>query len=366
VATYKVIQDIEAEDKLVGPLTLRQFIYAGIAALCLYICFLGLTKHFPYIMAIFLPVAFIAGFFAFPWGRDQPTETWALAKIRFLFKPRLRIWDQSGVKQLVSITVPRQVAVDYTNGLTQTEVSSRLKALADTIDSRGWAVKNVNVNLYSQPSQLATETASDRLIDPSSLPQQVPTFDVTASDDIMDETASPVAQHLEQMIEASEQAHRKQVEQALQPGNQNASATTSPPNDYWFMNQPSGSTTVATPGYATFKNSQVIAPGSTDDDLPIQPAQATPEEEALAAKIHAEAERAEPAYSHMRTILPLADQKAASAASQRAAASVTQPADPAILGLANNNDRSVASIAREANETHGQEPPEDEIVISLH
>ena len=31
MATYKVIQDIEAEDKLIGPLTLRQFIYAGYA-----------------------------------------------------------------------------------------------------------------------------------------------------------------------------------------------------------------------------------------------------------------------------------------------------------------------------------------------
>jgi len=40
MATYKVIQDIEAEDKLVGPLTLRQFIYAAIAAICGYLSFL--------------------------------------------------------------------------------------------------------------------------------------------------------------------------------------------------------------------------------------------------------------------------------------------------------------------------------------
>ncbi|MGH7158305.1 MAG: PrgI family mobile element protein [Candidatus Saccharimonadales bacterium] len=33
MATYKVIQDIEAEDKILGPLTLRQFIYAGVAAI---------------------------------------------------------------------------------------------------------------------------------------------------------------------------------------------------------------------------------------------------------------------------------------------------------------------------------------------
>ena len=28
MATYKVLQDIEAEDKLIGPLTLKQFVFA--------------------------------------------------------------------------------------------------------------------------------------------------------------------------------------------------------------------------------------------------------------------------------------------------------------------------------------------------
>jgi hypothetical protein len=39
MAVYKVIQDIEAEDKLLGPLTLKGFIYAMIAGTCAYINF---------------------------------------------------------------------------------------------------------------------------------------------------------------------------------------------------------------------------------------------------------------------------------------------------------------------------------------
>ena len=31
MAVYKVIQDIEAEDKLLGPLTLKQFIFGAVA-----------------------------------------------------------------------------------------------------------------------------------------------------------------------------------------------------------------------------------------------------------------------------------------------------------------------------------------------
>jgi len=39
MATYKVIQDIEAEDKLLGPMTLRQFIYAVIVVVMGFVAF---------------------------------------------------------------------------------------------------------------------------------------------------------------------------------------------------------------------------------------------------------------------------------------------------------------------------------------
>ena len=55
MATYKVIQDIEAEDKLVGPFSLRQFIYACIAVLCGYFCFIVVAKGIPIFLGVFLP-----------------------------------------------------------------------------------------------------------------------------------------------------------------------------------------------------------------------------------------------------------------------------------------------------------------------
>jgi hypothetical protein len=363
MASYKVIQDIEAEDKLVGPLTLKQFIYAGIAAISIYICFLGLTKHFLYVIAIFLPVGLISGFFAFPWGRDQPTETWALAKIRFLFKPRRRIWDQSGTKELVSITAPKKVEDNYTNGLSQTEVKSRLSALASTIDSRGWAVKNVNVNLYSQPTPLMSLPGSDRLIDLNSLPQQVPTVDVSAADDIMDETANPIAQHFEKMIEASERSHRQNVIQQVRSASQAKQASVTP-YDYWFMNQPAESASQVRSGNTVFENSQIVTPGSTEEDLPVKSADATPEEEVLAKKIEAQAVDPNPSNTHLRVIQPLSAKRQNIVS--KVARSVTQTPDPVILGLANNNDRSVASIAREINKTRHKGLPTNEVVISLH
>ena len=109
MATYKVLQDIEADDKFVGPLTLKQFVLLGITAICLYLSFFFLAKQIWIVAVLVLPIEIITGFLGFPWGRDQPTEIWLLAKLRYLFKPRKRIWDQTGIQELVKITAPKKI-----------------------------------------------------------------------------------------------------------------------------------------------------------------------------------------------------------------------------------------------------------------
>ncbi len=367
MATYKVLQDVEAEDKLVGPLSLRQFIYAGIAAICGYLTFLSFTKHAPYMSVLFVPIMLFTGFFAVPWGGDQPTEVWAIAKLRFMLKPRRRIWDQSGAKELVTITVPKRIERHLTNGLNQNEVQSRLRALADTIDSRGWAVKNVNVNMYSQAAPVDN---SDRLLGASSLPQEVTTVDIRASDDILDAAANPVAHHFDDMIAASQTAHHQQlVEQMQAPAAHQAApqaSTPQPTNDYWFMHQPAA----APPGQAMFSATPVITPGSVDDDVPAVPhaAEPTAAEAAMAEKFKAENQSMSlVAQGHMKVIkTPEQLQEEAAARAKVAAAlaeqqkqqqaEVTPAKQAAIMNLAHRDDLDVATIARQA----------DEVIISLH
>lgn len=368
MATYKVIQDIEAEDKLLGPLTLKQFIYATIAVVGLYICFLLITKHMAFLLVLFLPVALLAGFFAWPWSREQPTEIWALAKIRFLLKPRQRIWDQSGVKELVTITAPKKVETHFSNNFTQTEVKSRLKTLADTIDSRGWAVKNVDLNLYSQPATLAaTGTDSDRLIDPSSLPSVVSNVDIRADDDIMDETSNPIAHQFDQMIHASDQTHRQQIMQQLHDAASVQMKTSSKPII------PPAATQTNVPTSNIMFSTQMVAPGTDDQDLPVVPGMPTPAEAALGAQLKAEAQKPDVSYAHLRTIQPLAGQvpganpQPSTAKMVPGAQKTTARApDPAILDLANNNDLNVATLARQAHQSKDSEPPEGEVIVPLH
>jgi len=354
MAQYKVIQDVEAEDKLLGPLTLRQFIYAGITAILLYLSYFAATHSATFLIIIFFPFALVTGFFAFPWGRDQPTEVWALAKVRFLLKPRRRIWDQSGAKELVTITAPKRAHVDYTNGLSETEVRSRLHALADTIDSRGWAIKNANLNVYSQPELVMAEPTSDRLVNASALPHEVSDVDVLASDDMLDEKNNSRAQAVDSMIEASAKAHREQIMQNLrqntqpqpapkpakpqaqnqqgkasQQGNGNPGDPNYRSNDYWFLNQPTRSANI--PANMVTFNTQVVTPGMNEQtNAPVAPPPTASDEQNLVQALEAKRQEmpTNAYYSHLHTIQPLSAQPQSPAQTPQAPAGLQAPPLP--------------------------------------
>ncbi len=404
MATYKVLQDIEAEDKLLGPLSLKQFIFAAITiGLGTAMFFIGASPaptflKIPLILTLVFPML-LTGFLAAPISRDQPNEIWLLARISFLFRPRKRIWNQDGVKELVTVTAPKKEVHVYTNGLSQTEVKSRLQALANTVDSRGWAVKNVNTNLFAQPGYLGSETASDRLVDPMTLPQDVPVTDITASDDILDVTNNTTAAHLDQLVQNSTATHRQQAISAMNP-DPKAQQT---PNDYWFMNNAAPSPQTPMPAdFSVFQSQQVVIPGTED----VHPAaEATPEETAFAKKAKAEHARTQSHITdHVRVVQPLHDKDGKRivkktedtpepaldpvdpfamfatpnlndtmaflppepTVSLPQQATPTQPQsapNPAILGLAHNDDFSVATIARQAKRISEDD---GEVVISLH
>jgi PrgI family protein len=369
MARYKVIQDIEAEDKLVGPLSLRQFIYAAIAALCAYLSFVSLTKGASFLLVIFVPVMLFTGFFATPWVGNQPTEVWALAKIRFYIKPRRRIWNQSGVRDLVNITAPKHSEKIYTNGLSQGEVRSRLNALANTLDSRGWAVKNVNTNLYD-PTSTPLLSESDRLIDPSALPKEVSQVEVLASDDILDESSNPVAQNFDRLVNASSTNHHAQLlKQLKEPSNQTdpVASQLPPPADYWFLNQPldvSGSGT----NKAGVAVAQVVQPQQNNDEFDYQSHSELPDERALAEKLKANRRQLQTAnYQHMKVIQPIGQHvvptNGSTSPPRTDSASVTAHPDPAKMLLASRDDLNIATIGRIANK---QDERPQEVVISLH
>ncbi len=301
MGTYKVIQDIEADDKLIGWMTPRQAIYATIVVISGAIGFLFITKGAWWAAIPLLPHMILFAVLAGPFMHDQPAEVWLLAKIQFFLKPRKRIWDQSGISELVTITVPKKIERILTDGLSQTEVKSRLQVLANVIDSRGWSTKNIATNPYG-PTGYAFAN-SDRLVDTSQLPQQVPAIDVTDQEDILDEQMNPTAQHLQQMIAQSSQAHREQVIKTMHHPIKKPTKKDEPAQQ-WFAND-SNTTTGTTKPTATKHRQPATTPA--------------------------------------------------------------QPINPVVQQLANNDDLNIATIARQANKATGQsELGNNEVVISLH
>ena len=388
MATYKVLQDIEAEDKIVGPLTLRQFIYGAISVLFLYLSFYGYTRGFAFLIIFFGPPALLCAFLAIPWRGDQPTEVWAIAKLRFLLKPRKRIWDQSGTKNLVTITVPRHTERHLTNGLTQTEVRSRLHALASTIDSRGWAVKNSHINLSGQSG--LSDTSSDRLVDADMLPQEVSTVDVTASDDMLDETTSPIAQHFDSMMNSAAALQKQQIVQSLNAPDPALSASGQPvsdqitasdqPADNWYTTP-----YVDTPQAPVYTaDASAAQPGAyPTDTLAYAASVPSPAEEALLKQSLAAQDSMGIATNHLKRIQTPEELRAEQAIIAQSQANATQIDDrnepnqtnptpgkaqvtsddrAVIINLANNDDLSVATIARQV---HKKRDDDQEVVIPL-
>ena len=374
MATYKVIQDIEAEDKLLGPLSMRQFIYAIIVFAIGGIAFLAAKANVVLAIPFLIPMGFF-GLLAAPFGRDQSSEVWLLAKIRFLFKPRKRIWDQSGIKELVTITVPKKVEKYLTDGLDQTQVKSRLSALASTLDSRGWAIKNVTANTFAVPAFAMSSGGgeSDRLVSAGAFPQAVANDGALASDDILDERNNPTAQKLDSLITQSEQARRQNLiatmqtaasspqHQAIQavPAAINQQATAQP---QWYAQAPASPVVQSAPA-------PVAAQLPTQQITTAAPIAAPlPNEQQLLDKIHQDKAAGLAAQNgHMKRLQTTEEIQAAEAAAAAAKQAEAVRLEE-LKRLAVNDDLNIATIARQAKQDTNelQILGDGEVVISLH
>jgi hypothetical protein len=330
---------------------------------------------------IFIIPALLFGILAFPWSKEQPTELFLASRIRFLIKPRKRIWNQSGVKEIVQITVPVREAHIYTDGLSQDEVRNRLNALATIVDTRGWAIKNARYY----------DNTSDRLVTPQATIDEKAAV-VAAAPDVFDESSGTIAAQFDNMIEKSEQQHKSEtlrlVEEARRRStetvavqeNHESSASTSHSSknkskdqDFWFMHAPPAPTE---PGLATFQTSAIVTPGLNSSTQTTTTSDITTDltEEELLETVHKKQQRdaLQTMSHHERVIDPkgraatksASDPKSQIQSQKQTTNTMTPPVNPDILNLAQNNDRSVESLSRELNKK--KDLGDDEVVISLH
>lgn len=325
MAVYKVAQDVEADDKLIGPFSFRQFIYLLIVAGSIALAW-ALARVFIPLVIIPLPLIVFFGALALPLKKDQPMEIYLAAVMSYYMKPRKRLWTPDGVESLVEITAPQEIEVQRTKDLSQEEAERRFSYLATIADSEGWAIRN--------PTAV--------------MPQQSPMigdvyYEAQQTQDMLD-TSSQIGQSFDTMIqqtntrlrqEAVDRMYNPQAAPAPQP------LRASPPP-------------IHVPGpadpYANLSGMQ------NNPSQPIYNPYPTSIRQSVIQPLNS--------THHATQHVDPSDDTAAVAPSQSESTS-EKPLSPDIINLANNKDLSIETIAREAHRIEEKQELAEEVVISL-
>ncbi len=133
---FVVPQFIDKEDKILGPITVRQFLICIGATFAAFIEYRILTL--PYFIAMFIPTAGLAGVFAFLRVNGQPFHIFFINFLQTTVRPKLRVWHKeltdSELKAILK--KPDEAPKPITRVKTRPE-SSRLRDLALTVNTGG-------------------------------------------------------------------------------------------------------------------------------------------------------------------------------------------------------------------------------------
>lgn len=312
MAGYKVPQDVEADDKILGPFSFRQFIYLIIVAISIGLAVI-LGKLFVPLAIIPMPIVIFFGALALPLRKDQPMEIFLAAMVSFYLKPRKRLWDPDGIDSLIEITAPKVPEVQRVKDITQDEAQRRLNYLSEIVDSQGWAVRGIG-----------TQQAPD-----SSMVSDV-YFAAQQEKDVLD-TDNSVAIMFDNKLDKSN-LDRKQAMAKVISGE---------PTDYF--NSQSKKPIIVLENTDQKDTKIEFNPYPDIQQTVIQPL-----DEKNAAKT-ASASKPETPEKYIEKPTPATSIKAPSAD---------------IIKLATNDDLSIATIAREANRINEKQDLQDGIVIS--
>jgi hypothetical protein len=330
MAVYKVPQDVEADDKLLGPFSFRQFIYLIIAAIGMAMAW-GLSRLFLPLLIIPIPIILFFGILALPLRKDQPMEIYFAAIVSFYLKPRKRLWQADGIQSLVEITAPKEIEIQRTKDLSQTEAQRRLSYLADIVDTGGWAIRGVA--MPEAPSAMQNDVYFEA--------QQ--TEDILGSDggvsrsfDAMINQAD--AKHRQEVLDRMHQSQTTPQPQPITPPIIDPYANLTPPVAVNITPDPQ----VSFNPYPSSMHQSVVTP------LSEQPAITT-----ALSPIVPQLQTPTPISAPVTTTPPITTSE--------------KVASPDIINLANNSDLSIETIAHEANRIHLKQNQvhEDEVIISL-
>jgi len=264
---YKVPQDVETEDKILGPLSIKQFIYVIIAILWAFL--MWRIFSFSIIVAVLFAIPVTGFFLLLGFGQREgvPFEDYVVAFIQFLIVPRKRIWVKDDTKEVIIV---EEKKAEKASDARKNVSTGQLKQLASIIDTRG--------NFKDPSIQVATDDTdasvyAERIIGPTSA---LDTTSVggqltTVRDDVLDaggQRSAQVGQLLQTVEKDNRQNALNQIQQALQQPAAQTQAPVAP-----TINQPNpvasqiamqaGQLTVEQIASRASAQAQQLSPGST-------------------------------------------------------------------------------------------------------
>lgn len=168
--TTKVPQDVTREDKLVGPLTLKQFLYVLGMAGVLFILYQYYVDGILYFIE-FLPLAFITAFLgislAFVQINGRPFGVFLLNLLHFWTTGHKRLWHKEPRQLVAAIKVAASDIKDTKTELADRKsgkaVKMQIEHLAHILDTGGTMTEGKNevmssdVNTFSSAAPANTE-----------------------------------------------------------------------------------------------------------------------------------------------------------------------------------------------------------------
>jgi len=130
---FPVPQNIDMEDKIIGPMTLVQFLYVLGGGIIDYLLFLSLkTGILFWVLAI--PIAIVALALAFLKIQDQPLMYFVKSGLVYLSRPKVRLWQRQGLARKI-LQAPTKKEIKQAPILKKGIEKSELEKLAYNLDT---------------------------------------------------------------------------------------------------------------------------------------------------------------------------------------------------------------------------------------
>jgi len=134
---FKVPQNLDMEDRIIGHLTLTQFGYLALGGMLAYF----FLYQFPGTVGILLslPIGIFAFALAVVKVQDQPLPKFVVALIKYVFSPRNRSWQHGAGSDNSLITNNPKREVKKPIPKKKIYTASDIKKIASRVDSHGYS-----------------------------------------------------------------------------------------------------------------------------------------------------------------------------------------------------------------------------------